>query len=454
MTSLLVATGTVALTAWALAFVLVRETARARRPDPPYRPGPRADEVAEPLAEPADPALRRVLAAVRRHPGGTRLRDAVVAAAVEGLLEREALTVEHRSGDLWVRVAGHPSDSLAPHERVLLERLRAASARAAGPLPLAALRPTKGVDADRAWLTGLVDAALGWARRGGYLRDLLPASVRGWFRAGMFVLVELFTAAALVTYRPDDDDTVFAAVIFSLFLAFGAGTVLTSPLVGHGLTSVGAAALTGPAARPATPPRPLATRIARLLATSGRRNRAWSPGNETWREVRVDTHPMAGGGDDPRSVRGANLALLGVMAVVGVVLARETASTRGLADADFVVFLLVTWWGAWLGVTVRALRRLWLALSDLRTGPVVSVGPVVQRRTTDSGGKNPHKIPVVAVDVGAEAARNFVVSDELFERLTPGTLVRVAVTPRLHHLVSIEPVPAPGGVGLPPSGAA
>jgi hypothetical protein len=128
----------------------------------------------------------------------------------------------------------------------------------------------------------------------------------------------------------------------------------------------------------------------------------------------------------------------------------------GLRGGGVSTVFLLLWWGAWLRVTPPAALRLSRALSDLRTGPVAWTGQVVQRRTVESESYGPESstdtLPVLALDVGGGQVRLLVVDDDVHRRMPPGTLVRALVTPRLCHLVSVEAVPTPGGVGLPPAG--
>lgn len=273
MISLLVGTGTVTLTIWTVAVALVTARTRTRRTAAPGHP---QDFATGPLPEPVDPALRRVLAAVRRHPHGDLLRDSLLAAAFEGLMERELLQVEMRPDGPWADVTKRYPPGLPPHEEALLIQLQAAAARTTRPLPIAELRPEDNGDVRVGWLVGLVDGAMDWARRGGHVRDRVRRPVRVLMWAALLVPVESFTAAAVVAADADAGSAA-GTVVWSLLLGFVAGGLLTWPLDGRVLTATGERALAAPAPALWRPSRPPAAEVAHVITDGGRR--------PTWRSA-------------------------------------------------------------------------------------------------------------------------------------------------------------------------
>ncbi len=151
----------------------------------------------------------------------------------------------------------------------------------------------------------------------------------------------------------------------------------------------------------------------------------------------------------PAGCRTTNLALLCPLAALAVFLLWVTLTALRLSDVS--AFFVLAWWGTWLLLAPRAVLRLAAALSDLRTGPVVVTGQVVQRRAVQSDGSGPgtstENLSVVAVDVGGGTVNTFAVDNGQYAAMAPRTWVRAVVTPRLRHLVSIDVVSIPGGVG-------
>ncbi len=115
----------------------------------------------------------------------------------------------------------------------------------------------------------------------------------------------------------------------------------------------------------------------------------------------------------PAGCRTTNLALLCPLAALAVFLLWVTLTALRLSDVS--AFFVLAWWGTWLLLAPRAVLRLAAALSDLRTGPVVVTGQVVQRRAVQSDGSGPgtstENLSVVAVDVGGGTVNTFAVDN-------------------------------------------
>lgn len=396
-----------------------------------WRPPRSAMGVTTPLT---DESLLRVLRAVARHGSGEPLRRDLFAAALGGLVRRRRVELEDRGADgVWLLAGSRADDGpMGPHELAMLERIRAASTRFAGPVPLDALRLSDD-DTDRAWSRRSADAALGWGRSAGLLRDHVPAPARAIVRTLLAVPV------ALVTHSVVAARELTGAVPMLLVWALAAaawwtlGRALVDPLTTPVLTEAGRVVL-------ATAPLPheeVPAWIASVLVTPLGQEPLWSPTGRSWRLADVDRTGVRGGGERP-GVAFYGAFLTGVLIVVGgLFLGIVTVSVlSGVGRAWPAEVGLVAVWLVWALGLGRTVRTAALAVADLREGPEQVVGHVVERRQV-SVGDDPDRY-YLALDDGTGVVTTFVVTREQFAAAPEGGWVRVSITPRLDHIAGVE----------------
>jgi hypothetical protein len=175
---------------------------------------------------------------------------------------------------------------------------------------------------------------------------------------------------------------------------------------------------------------------------------AWSRYGGQWRQVRVEYPTWFGYGERPWVVLGGGLVRLAfwgaigfvvLPAVVGVLwdVLSEALDRDGFGGAlaavvaTFAVVFGVL--GAYLVVRIAdGALRTYRGLADLRATETVT-GEVVKHHDTEHHAW-------FAVDPGAvDEVRAYYWDQGLGTRPPRGALVRVTVTPRLHHLVAVEP---------------
>jgi hypothetical protein len=364
-----------------------------------------------------------------------------VPATLLDLAARGVVELERRGPDVFVCRLGREPDDLLPYERQVLALLQRRAS--GGVVPPEALTTGPEAEAGR-WRKAFDDDVLADAQKRGLSRPiadgkLVTALVLGslvpgvlWWQAGFresglagiaFVVGSVFLLAAIAS-RHAQRETPAGLAAASRWLGVREAlhrdeVFATLPPLRVGIwarhLAYGAALGVAPGA---VRPIPMGVESD---------TRAWTSFGGRWRAVRVDYPAFLplGWGLTPWLALGRGLARVAVLAGLLYVLAR-------IPHSSFEIPLLVV---AAFGAA-RGLLLVGRALGDLTGSPVVVEGELLRLRAVGDKSKRYY----AAVDDGtSDRVRALVVQPQLYARLEQGQIVVATVTPRLRHVLGIEP---------------
>jgi hypothetical protein len=458
----------VALTLWFVLFAAVASATMPRLPDP----GP---ETMDGGSEP--PAIVNFLA------NRWELTTSAIAATLVDLAARRHVTIEQiGDGENLVRLRDRAGDPTNDYEAQVLALVRDRARH--GTVPATELSLGYGDKAER-WWKAFRSAVIDDARRRGLARRrfssaqhlllalplLVPFAIAG-------VGFEVYGAAQRAAGEDLDPGggLALAGILWLAALAFG-----RTKLRGWRDTTEGSAAaarwlgvaeyLRANDSFRDTPPAGVAiwerllaygTALGIAFATAGalpigptRDDEAWSPRRGLWREVRIEYPRRFGYGDSPKRAVAMSLLVLVAVSVALFWFARavlpaitdaidELTENDNGAERWLFLIVLVVFGVPLTYLTVQVVRRLvilWRAVPDLGRTETIE-GYVVRvpwhYRSDDNGGGRWEPTGYVAVDDGT--------SDEVRalkyagDGVREGQTVRVTITPRMRHVISMDVV--------------